>query len=218
MHLLRDELHAAGNVNDFDDAMGLLHKVWAKVNPECVFSEEEPLDNTPEDLSLPHITYEVLTRKHSEGFSDGKKPRQLKSYPDPEQPGHNLTEASEWFDCHAEFLIFGRTKGEAKKWMKLLEEFILTYTGYFKQQGVAEILFLEEKSPKVSSEYRQDLPHRRLRYLVKIQRTQTLRSIRLDELDVVARTPSIDDTADGNVVYTTKEDHEFLNLYNEKIK
>lgn len=218
MYLLRDELHAVGNINDFDDAMDLIHSIWTKVHPECVFSEEEPNGNTPETVALPHISYEVLHRKHSEHFSDGKKPRQLRVYPDPDQPGQNITEASEWFDCISEFLIYGNNKREAKKWMKLFEEFILTYTGYFKEQGIAEILFLEEQSPVVSSEYRQDLPHRRLRYLVKIQRTQTLRSIRLDYVDVVAQTPADGTVNDNSIIYSTSENNEFLTLYDERIK
>ena len=39
-----------------------------------------------------------------------------------------------------------------------LEVFIESYRGYFKELGISEIIFQEEFSPGVSSQYRQDLP------------------------------------------------------------
>jgi hypothetical protein len=217
MHLLRDDqLHAEGNIRSFDDAMDLVHTIWNKVHPECLLTEEQPLGNDPESINLPHIVYELQSRRHSEHFSESKKPRQLKVYPDPDQPGHNITEASEHFDCYVDFLIFGNGKIDTRKWSEKFEAFVLTYTGYFKQQGVSEILFQEELPREVSSEYRQDLPHRRLRYLVRIQRIQTLRSIRLDNIEVTAQIPSqtsTDDTSRDSIVYPSSEGAEFLNLY-----
>jgi len=221
MHLMHNEgLHADGNIKSFDDAMELVNNVWVKVNPACTFSEDQPLGEDPEVMKLPHIVYELQNRKHSEHFSDGRKPRQLKSYPDPDQVGHNITEASEHFDCLVEFVIYGNDKRETRKWAESFENFILTYTGHFKKQGIGEILFLEELPREVSSKYRQDLPHRRLRYLVRIQRIQMLRSIRLSEVDVIAQIPPQLPTSNrsrGSIVYPSSEGAEFLNLYEREL-
>lgn len=206
------QLHAEGNINDFDDVMEQVSEVWKKVNPDCLFTEEESTGTTGENLTMPHVVYDLIERSHSERFSDGGKPRQMKVYPDPEHPGHNITELTEWFDCVAEFTIFGTTKLEAREWKRKLESFFLSYIGHFKMLGVQEIKFLKELNPKVSTTYRQDLPHRLLRYMVRIQRTQLIRSIRLAEIEVDAHSqtrPGIKERL------PLAQKNEFLDLYDQ---
>lgn len=216
MHILRDpRLHANGNIADLDEGMQLIHNLWVKVHPECVFSEDEPLGEDPEKVSLPHIAYDLVNRKHSEHFQTGNKPKTMKVYPDPDQEGHNLIEVSEWFDCVVEFCIYGRTRKEAKEWTKNLENFILTYTSHFRESGIQDITFQEESKNQVSTEYRQDLPHRRLRYLVRIQRMQTLRTIRLDDVDVRVVTPDAGEEDGIREVYPATE---FMDLYNKNLR
>lgn len=212
MHVPRhNRLHAEANIADFDDAMELIHNVWTKVHREdCGFSEEQPLGEDAEQLRLPLIVYDLQHRKHSEHHKTGSKPKQFDVYPDPEQPGHNLTEVTEWFDCIVDFYVYGRAHGDAKMWTKNLENFFLGYTGHFKKSGVHEILFIEEGPNRVSTEYRQDLPHRRLRYLVRIQRTQIVRTIRLDEVDVKVVSPDASQPSGIREVYP---DDEFMNHY-----
>lgn len=179
-------LHAEGNIGDFDDAMALVADLWKKVHQDCEFLEKEPIGDDAEQIPLPRVVYDLLWRRHSQRLSAGQKPRILNVYTDPEHPGHNLVEATEYFDCLVEFQVFGRTKNEAREWTKKLEVFLLGYTGYFKSKGIHEILFQEELRPEVEDKYRQDMPFRRLRYLFRIQRTQVARFVRLNEIDIEA--------------------------------
>lgn len=209
-------LQAEGNVGSFDEAMELIHTLWTKIHPECVFSEDEPSHNDSEDVPLPHIVYDMTYREHTEQMSDGRKPRIIQVKPDPEQPGHNLTEATEFFDCVAEFVIYANTNRQAREWAEKFELFILTYTGYFKQKGIQEIVFLNEQRPEVSTKYRQDLPHRVLHYLVRIQRSRMLRSIRLSEIETEVSMQNPDETT--TVLYPTREAEEFMELYQKRVQ
>lgn len=214
MNLL-DNFRADGNVASFDDAMEKLSDLWKKVHPDCPFLEEMPTAEPPERLDLPRIVYSLVRRQHASGYNDSNKPRPMNTYPDPDQPGHNLTEVVEWFDCLTSFAVFGNSKREAREWTEKFENFVLTYIGHFKKLGVTDIIFREELSPGVSSEFRQDLPHRHLRYSVKIQRTQIIRNIRLDEIGVSAETNGQQSTeepiatSNGNL---SNPSNEFLRL------
>jgi hypothetical protein len=212
-----EDYYADDNINDIDDAMELIKELWDKVNPDCIFSDEEPTDSDPESVTLPHIVYDTLHRAHTDKLSDGRKPRKITDYPDPDQPGHNLTEAIEWFDCIVEFVIYDNTRRGAKNWMKTFERFILTYTGYLKKRGIHEIVFLQEGDNEVSTRNRTELPHRRLQYLVRIQRSLVLRSIRLDEVTFETRIMRPDGTKSSEI-YPSTEGDEFLRLYNQKVK
>lgn len=219
MQLLRDEdyggrLSSNGNVADFDDAMEMIHTLWNKVHAECSFSEIEPLGTNPESINLPAVVYNLVHRKHSEHFSTGGKPKQINIFPDPEQEGCNIIQASEWFDCTVDFTVYASTKKDVKDWMKNLENFLLAYTGYFRDSGIQEILFQEEGPISVSTEYRQDLPHRRLRYLVRIQRIQNIRTIKLDDVDVKVTMPNRNNTGKVEIY----PESEFMNLYKKNYK
>lgn len=218
MHDVHDrQLHADGNINDFDDFMELIHRLWTSVHPDCQFIEEWPTDADPENLQYPAIVYDMGARKHSEDMPQGQKPRVMKSYPDHEQPGYNITEATEWFDCIAEFHVHGNSKREAREWKNKLESFLLGYTGFFKQQGVQEFLFIEEEKPVVSTFYRQELPHRVLRYKVRIQRTQVIRTKRFTEFETKAGVKHPSGMIE-ELLPTGQRRNEFLDLYDQHSK
>src|SRR5205085_5791148 len=86
--------------------------------------------------------------------------------------------------------LYARTRREATQLAQRFEEFMDTYYGFFKQLGITEILFEEERKPQVSSEYRQDLPHRTVSYSVKIERISTIRSIDLVQFETAIRASS----------------------------
>lgn len=54
--------------------------------------------------------------------------------------------------------------------MRDFEELMFRYAGYFKQQGVAEIVFKSRFSDKNYDYYRQNLSVRSLQYYVEIER------------------------------------------------
>lgn len=77
---------------------------------------------------------------------------------------------SQRFKCVIQFNIIGSDYIIANKVMRDFEELMFRYAGYFKQQGVAEIVFKSRFSDKNYDYYRQNLSVRSLQYYVEIER------------------------------------------------
>lgn len=77
---------------------------------------------------------------------------------------------SQRFKCVIQFNIIGSDYITANKVMRDFEELMFRYSGYFKQQGVAEIVFKSRFSDKNYDYYRQNLSIRSLQYYVEIER------------------------------------------------
>lgn len=77
---------------------------------------------------------------------------------------------SQRFKCVIQFNIIGSDYITANKVMRDFEELMFRYSGYFKQQGVAEIVFKSRFSDKNYNYYRQNLSVRSLQYYVEIER------------------------------------------------
>ena len=77
---------------------------------------------------------------------------------------------SQRFKCVIQFNIIGSDYIIANKVMRDFEELMFRYSGYFKQQGVAEIVFKSRFSDKNYDYYRQNLSVRSLQYYVEIER------------------------------------------------
>ena len=209
-------LKADSNISDIDEFFSLVHEMWNMIyNDECEFIEENPLQDTPEKLRMPRVAFELARREHTKEMPQGKKPKIYKSYTDPNNEEYSIQEVSEFFDCSVRFCIYGNSKKQAKEWAKKFELFMLTYAGIFKQRGTQEIMFLEESEQKVSTEGRQELPHRTLRYLVRIQRIQIIRSIKLKDIETTVKTNS----GNNSDKYPSNlRPNEFMKNYNTHIK
>lgn len=77
---------------------------------------------------------------------------------------------SQRFKGIIQFNIIGSDYIIANKVMRDFEELMFRYSGYFKQQGVAEIIFKSRFSDKNYDYYRQNLSVRSLQYYVEIER------------------------------------------------
>lgn len=171
--------HGAADLEKFTDMIcKLLNIAWG--NDWGIFSEENPTGNNPEETPLPHITYNLISRRSTE--KRGLKGQTFAPIPDPEHEGETITPVRQWFDCIVEFCIYARTNAEATRLAQRFEEFMYTYRGFFKDEGITEIIFEEERAPEVNSLYRQDIPHRTIRYLVRIERIIEIRSYELRQV------------------------------------
>lgn len=201
-----------------DMIYSLLKIVWGE--DWGTFSEEKPTDNDPDTQKLPHITYSLAHRQHMANRT--VKRTQFASEPDPEHEGHNITYHKNWFTCELHFTIYHDTNKGARQIAERFEEFMDTYVGYFKQEGVSEIIFKEELAPNVNSDYRQDLPYRTLIYEANIERTLVIRSYDLHQVDLVlleSKPKTADDaespTDESQSVITNLGLNNFLELYNQ---
>jgi hypothetical protein len=216
--MMDDRLTAAKSA-DLGDLTDMIHRLLPMVRGEKwgVFSEEAPTGNDAEQMVMPHIAFNLTSRVHT--ANRAAKWQRFGSEPDPEYPNETISFYRSWYTCQVDFTIYARTNKEARQTAEWFEQFMETYSGYFKEQGISEIIFREEKAPGVNSFYRQDLPYRTLCYEVRIERIMTIRSYDLNKLDVVIQEPTI--VADiapeerNQSVSTHLENNNFLDVYNQ---
>lgn len=227
--MMNERLTANSNA-DLEKMTDTIHRLLSIVWGDGwgVFSEESPVDNEAEKAQMPHITYNLVSRTHTQ--SKNVKWARFHSEEDPEHEGESLTHYKCWFTCQVEFTIYDDTNRGTRNWAEKFETFMENYMGYLKQEGISEIIFKEESAPSVNSNYRQDLPYRTLRYEVRIERTIVESSYDLNQVDIVlneidinakVKHPSgnVDDykaqVTKDNPVKTHLGNNQFLDLYNQ---
>lgn len=146
------------------------------------FTVESPTGNDPESIEMPCIIFDVEDRVSSKNKT-GIKSRQLEIIPDPDDENYTLIISRKWFDCEVSFLIINQTNREASRLMSRLESFIETYTGYFKRNGISELIFLREDKTKLKSKVLEGVPSKCLIYLmvlerISVERVRTTKEIR----------------------------------------
>lgn len=146
------------------------------------FTVESPTGNDPESIAMPCIIFDVENRVPSKNKT-GIKSRQLEIIPDPDDEDYTLIVSRKWFDCEVSFLIINQTNREASRLMSKLESFIETYIGYFKRNGISELIFLREDKEKLRSKALEGVPSKCLIYLmvlerISVERVRTTKEIR----------------------------------------
>lgn len=163
-------LKAQGNIDveGFTDRLkALLDEAWEDDWGE--FTWESPTDNDPENAMMPVISFDVVSRAPSKGKA-GVKARPTEVILDPDNEDYTLILHRQWFDCTVEFLIFHRTNREANALMSRFEAFLDAYKGFFKEQGVSEMIFQGEFDSRLSRKYKDGMPSSCLHYFIVFER------------------------------------------------
>lgn len=174
---------ACQTIDGFVDTLGrLFSAAWG---PDWgVFTEEHTAFTDPQNIPLPQIVFHLLERAPMKELTPLKK-RYFTIEPDPEYPGYNVEIYKAWYECRVGFQCFARTNREARHLALQLEDFLTTYAGYFKEQGISEINFLGEEAPQYLNETAGVVPYRTLYYKLRIEHTIVVRTKVLE--DVVIR-------------------------------
>lgn len=122
-----------------------------------------------ENLPLPLIVFDVVERIPSLKIK-GLKPRITEVGVDPDDDDYSIIVHRKWFDAIVEFLVLDTTNREAVRLADRFELFIDTYTGFFKETGVSELIFYKEIDSRLSKNYIEDVPSRCLQYKLVIER------------------------------------------------
>lgn len=122
-------------------------------------------------VNEPHIYYTVISRRPCLEL----KPRERQEVEEVDSKG-KIRRGRVWgqrFECLVQFDIIAGDYEAADKVMEVFEDVIFNYTSYFKENGVAEILFEEQITDHNFDIYRQSMSIRSLRYRVWIERLHT---------------------------------------------
>lgn len=138
-----------------------------------------------EKFDDPMITFKVLERTAKNEL----KPRVRESIVEIDKL--NETRVGEVygqkFKCLIQFNIFASVYTEAEEVMEKFEELITTYTGFFKKNGVAEILFEKHVTDDNYAKLRETLSIRNLIYYVEIEKLTVIFKEKIKEIEILAQ-------------------------------
>lgn len=169
-------------IRDFIDMLADLTKKVLRKH-EVTFDPDE--GHTPNDvdkkLGHPYILYKVTSREPKL-----ERKQRLLDTVEAEDGRHGEIWAQD-FTCKIQFTIMAGNYTEADTIMDEFEDLLFKYTGYFKENGVQELLFEKQYTDQNYDSYRQSASVRSLVYRVDIQKFYTTFVNRLQDLSPVQK-------------------------------
>lgn len=166
-------------LRDFIDMVAdLTDKILGK-KYDITFDPDE--GHMPDDVDKlkghPCIVYKLVSRKPKLE----RKERPLDMFSDTK----NDTAYQIWsqsFICMIQFTILAGTYNIADQAMTDFEDMLSKYAGYFKENGVSEILFEKQYTDENYDAYRQSVSVRTLQYRIDIQRIKQITDTKMQDL------------------------------------
>jgi hypothetical protein len=143
-----------------------LRKLWEAAGKTARIIRNTPLK---EDAEFPAITYRVTRRSLNESFKD-LKPRLRTTIPHPDIEDEYIELYGQIFDVWVEFNVYSLGQEEADELVIELEEFLQTYAGFFKRNGVQEILFHAQGEDEVINDGKIGIAKRTLYYTMRFEK------------------------------------------------
>ena len=180
---------ADDNIDDVEALADILKRLcnaawgegWGELSPDLKYGEDTS------SLVIPQITVDINTRDCAEGLGS-PKPTLFDVIKELDGDGNETGDAflmyRQWFDCNVEFNIYGRTNAEARKMRKKFENLLSVYAGYLKRNGVSEIMFEREVSPKSSLNYDESTPMRCIYYYIRFESITPIRQSLINSINL----------------------------------
>lgn len=143
-----------------------LRQLWEAAGKPGKFVRNMPLKD---DAEFPSVTYRIIRRQLNDSFKD-LKPRYRGMIRNPYMNGEYVELYGQIFDVWVEFCIYSKSAEEADELTMELEEFLQTYAGFFKANGVQEILFHAQGEDEVLEEARIGIAKRKLLYTMRFEK------------------------------------------------
>ena len=180
---------ADDNIDDVEQLASILKRLcnaawgdgWGELSPDLKYGEDSS------NLIIPQITVDINTRDVAEGLGS-PKPTLFDVVKELDGEGIETGDAflmyRQWFDCNVEFNIYGRTNAEARKMRKKFENLLSVYAGYLKRNGVSEMMFEREVSPKSSLNYDESTPMRCIYYYIRFESITPIRQSLINSINL----------------------------------
>ena len=180
---------ADSNIDDLEQLAEILKRLcnaawgnnWGELSPDLKKGENSS------EIIVPQIVLDINTRDIAEGIG-GLKPTLVDIIKETDENGQETGDAfliyRQWFDTNVEFNIYGRTNREARKLQKKFESLLSIYSGYLKRNGISEIFFEREVSPKSSLNYKESTPMRCIYYYIRFESITPIRQSLINSINL----------------------------------
>ena len=180
---------ADDNIDDLEQLAEILKRLcnaawgdgWGELSPDLKKGENSS------EIIVPQIVLDINTRDIAEGIG-GLKPTLVDIIKETDENGQETGDAfliyRQWFDTNVEFNIYGRTKREARQLQKKFENLLNVYTGYLKRNGISEMFFEREVSPKNSLNYNESTPMRCIYYYIRFESITPIRQSLINSINL----------------------------------
>lgn len=144
----------------------LLSSLWTK----CGYTEPiirwHPMNEWEQ---YPVVVYRLTDRRPAEGIAE-KRPRHRDTVVDPNSPDRYVLLMGQVFDYFVQFDVMAKSNDEADDLLDKFENFILTYTPFFKESGVNQIWFERQLPDDVITAWRDPVFVRSLVYRLRMEK------------------------------------------------
>lgn len=132
-------------------------------------------------LDTPMITYKLISRKPKGEI----KPRFREHF---EEDGSGASSRigeiyGQKFKCHVQFNIFASVYEVAEQVMERFEDAMITYAGFFKKNGVGEIMFDQQYTDESYENMRQTLSIRNLTYYLEVEKQTVIMREKIQSIE-----------------------------------
>lgn len=163
----------ACSFEEFTDLIfAMLNAAWGE--GWGTFCEAFPNGTDPQNVDPPIITYSIVSKVPGIVGNAGTqeaKPRFRQGFKqvDGETTREVINVHSQIFDYHIRFDVWEENNTKLSQLADRFEDFMMMFTGYFMQQGVSQIRFLEMRSGSTSS-LKDQASCRHFLYLVRLEK------------------------------------------------
>jgi hypothetical protein len=157
---------------EFTDMVhALLKSAWG--NDWGTFTEAFPNGTDPKNVTFPVITYQLKEKRPGivgKGVQE-IKPRFRQEFSQEDSQGKTqlMNVYSQVYDNDMCFEVWEENNVKANQVAKRFEDFMRVYTGYFKSNGVKEIIFINMSQVSESGRWKDDIVCRNYKYLVRLE-------------------------------------------------
>lgn len=166
---------------DFLDMVAtVVDYAMSDLNVQFISDEDENKIKDPAiALERPYISYRVIKRTPLNEYKPTTKEEVIEHDENNEQRPGELKSIG--FKCLIQFNVFASENKVANQVMERFEELMLSYAGYYMEQGVRQVYFKEQNTDVDYNTFRDTLSVRNLIYYVEIEKMMVIFKRRISD-------------------------------------
>lgn len=171
------------SLTDFIDMVGTIVEYTLEDLNVKFMPDENKKNFTDPDTSFDHsiITYKVNSRKPKNELKPMAREEVKENCDGQDRLGMKYGIR---YDCKVQFNVFASEYAMANKIMERFEELMISYAGYYKENGVANLYFTNQYTDSEYNNFRETMSVRNLEYYVEIEKIIVIFNEKIKDIPV----------------------------------